>query len=279
MVPADSGSAETEAAWSVLLDRRAMVDRGARPDALAALPDGDAAVAQLNALFGPLADASRQPGWVVAHLGQSVDGRIATESGHSHYVNGPESLVHLHRLRALCDAVVIGVGTAIADAPRLTTRRVAGPNPTRVVIDPRGRLPADSGLLRDGAAPTVVVSIGDSGTSEGVNGVARLALASAADGGLDCRAVVAALAERGLTRLLIEGGGTTVSRFLHAGCLTRLQLCVAPLLIGSGRPSLSLPVVERLDDALRPPCQAYRLGDDVLFDFDLSAAADGALAR
>ena len=77
---------------------------------------------------------------VVGQIGQSLDGRIATESGHSKYINGPAGLTHLHRLRALVDAVVIGVGTAIADDPQLTVRRVAGQQPARVVIDPNGRL-------------------------------------------------------------------------------------------------------------------------------------------
>ena len=80
---------------------------------------------------------------VVGQCGQSIDARIATASGHSHYINGAEGLAHLHRLRALVDAVVVGVGTALADDPQLTVRRVAGPNPARVVIDPNGRLAAD----------------------------------------------------------------------------------------------------------------------------------------
>ena len=73
----------------------------------------------------------------VGQIGQSLDGRIATPTGHSHYINGPAGLDHLHRLRALVDAVLVGVGTAIADDPQLTVRRVAGPNPARVVLDPK----------------------------------------------------------------------------------------------------------------------------------------------
>jgi len=91
-----------------------------------------------EALFGPLRQG--QPGemFVVGQIGQSLDGRVATETGHSHYINGPEALAHLHRLRALVDAVVIGIGTALADDPQLTVRRVTGPQPARVVIDARG---------------------------------------------------------------------------------------------------------------------------------------------
>src|ERR1700754_3479338 len=94
-----------------------------------------------EALFGPLRAGRADSLMVVGQLGQSLDGRIATETGHSHYVNGPSGLAHLHRLRALVDAVVVGVGTALADDPQLTVRRVSGPQPARVVIDPNGRLP------------------------------------------------------------------------------------------------------------------------------------------
>src|SRR5262245_15144180 len=94
-----------------------------------------------EALFGPLRRGRVDDVMAVGQLGQSLDGRIATPSGHSHYINGPAGLAHLHRLRALVDAVVIGVGTALADDPQLTVRRVSGPQPVRVVIDPNGRLP------------------------------------------------------------------------------------------------------------------------------------------
>ena len=99
--------------------------------------------------------------WWSAQIGQSLDGRVATETGHSHYINGPAGLAHLHRLRALVDAVVIGVGTALADDPQLTVRRVTGPQPARVVIDAGGRLPAGAKLLaNDGVRRLVVTGAG-----------------------------------------------------------------------------------------------------------------------
>ena len=82
-------------------------------------------------------------------------------------------------------------------------------------------------------------------------------------------AVVRALRARGFRRLLIEGGGITVSRFLQADALDRLHITVAPLLIGSGPPALTLDPIDSLSDALRPRCRQFRLGDDVLFDLDL----------
>lgn len=216
----------------------------------------------LHPLYGPIAAARSM---VVGQLGQSLDGRIATETGHSHYVNGPEALMHLHRLRALVDAVVVGVGTVQADNPRLTVRHVPGPDPVRVVIDPDGRMDRAAHVATDGGR-TVMVHAAGVVVPPGVEGIVLDRHAA----GFAPGDIVAALTARGLRRLLIEGGARTVSAFLAAGALHRLHVCVAPLLIGSGLPGLTLPPVARLDDALRPPAAVYRLGADVLFDLDLA---------
>ena len=210
---------------------------------------------------------------VIGQAGQSLDGRIATPRGDSHYITGPADIRRLHRLRALVDAVVVGAGTVAADDPRLTVREVEGRNPARVVLDPNGRLGADRRVFRDGAAPTLGVR-GAADGSAAPGGpdceVLRLPGGAGADGGGFAPAdVVRALRERGYRRLLIEGGGTTVSRFLQAGALDRLHVTVAPLLIGSGPPAITLDPIASLDDALRPRCRQFRLGEDILFDLEL----------
>src|SRR5262245_16110284 len=112
-----------------------------------------------QALFGPLRYGTKDDLMVVGQCGQSIDARIATATGHSHYINGAAGLTHLHRLRALVDAVVVGVGTALADDPQLTVRHVAGPQPARVVIDPSGRLPTSARLFAaDGVRRLVIVA-------------------------------------------------------------------------------------------------------------------------
>ncbi len=225
----------------------------------------------------------RGRGCVVAVLGQSLDGYIATCGGDSRYINGPESLVHLHRVRALSDAVLVGVGTALADAPRLTTRHVVGPSATRVVLDPKGRLPPTSGLLGDGLAPTIVVrATTERAASRRLTEQATLLSLPAVDGMIPPADVVAALAALGVGRLLVEGGGVTVGRFLDAGLINRLQLAVSPLILGSGRPALPVAPADRLDQGLRPRCRAHAMGADVLFDlsltpWDASAAANGEI--
>jgi diaminohydroxyphosphoribosylaminopyrimidine deaminase / 5-amino-6-(5-phosphoribosylamino)uracil reductase len=204
--------------------------------------------------------------FVVAHLGQSLDGRIATVDGSSQWVTGPEDVAHNHRMRALFDAVVVGAGTIHCDDPQLTVRLVPGPTPTRVVLDPRRRLAADHGVFSDGAAPTLVVCAGRVGRRGARLGQAEVIGVPARDGALCCAAVLDALAARGLRRVFVEGGGITVSRFLAAGCLHRLQITIAPLIIGSGRPSISLPEIGRLSDGLRPTVRKFDLGRDVLFE-------------
>jgi riboflavin-specific deaminase-like protein len=220
-------------------------------------------------IFEPLRAGTVDEMVVIGQIGQSLDGRIATATGHSKYINGPAGLDHLHRLRSLVDAVVIGAGTAVADDPQLTVRRVAGPHPARVVIDPNGRLPPSAKVFtKDGVRRLAVTAEG--ATCSLASEVEVVAL-PAVGGHIAPPAILAALAERGLRRILIEGGADTVSGFLTAGCLDRLHVVVAPIILGAGRASFILPPIERADQALRLPIRAYQLDDEVLFDCDLSA--------
>jgi riboflavin-specific deaminase-like protein len=212
--------------------------------------------------FQPIAAAPGDQPFVVAQLGQSLDGRIATVTGESRYINGAAALDHLHRLRAAVDAVVVGAGTIIADDPQLTVRRVAGRNPARVVIDPTGRT-GNQGkwLTRDGTA-LVLVSAG-AACPEGVD-LLRLPLH---EGLMRPAEIVAALFARGYRKLLIEGGARTISSFIDAGCVNRLHLLMAPVIIGSGKTGLDLAPQGDLSRALRPPTHVHLLeGGEVLFD-------------
>jgi diaminohydroxyphosphoribosylaminopyrimidine deaminase/5-amino-6-(5-phosphoribosylamino)uracil reductase len=216
----------------------------------------------MEALEPILASDPNKP-YVVAQLGQSLDGRIATPTGASKYINGASALDFLHHLRASVDAVVVGVGTVLADDPLLTVRRVAGRNPSRVIIDPHGRLPRGAKCLCDGSADIYVVSTSENYDNAGITTL-KMPTGSA---GIDPRDIVARLHALGLRRLLIEGGANTVSRFLAAGAVDRLYLLVAPMLLGSGKTGLAMPPIDGLDEALRPETRCYPLGGgDVLFD-------------
>ncbi len=242
-------------------------------DSWAAVPQAFRAGALLPSpweeLFGPLRTGGVDQLVIVGQVGQSLDGRIATTSGHSHYINGPEGLAHLHRLRAMVDAVVVGIGTVLVDDPQLTVRRVAGPNPARVVVDPRGRLPATARVLAADGVDRLVV------TEEGVHldlpaGVEAIVL-PAHSRHIAPASILAALAARGFRRIMIEGGAHTISRFLAAQCFDRLHVMIAPLILGAGPPAFNLEPIARVDQALRPPVHAHRLGNEILFDCDLRA--------
>lgn len=196
--------------------------------------------------------------YVIGQLGQSLDGRIATPTGASKYINGDEALCHLHRIRAVVDAVIVGVGTAIADDPQLTTRRVKGPNPVRVVIDPNGRLPDRLAMLHDGAAPVLVVTCPGNPVPRGTQ---ALEIACDGTGLIEPGAIVRALAARGLRRLLLEGGADTLARFLNAGAVDELHLMVAPIVLGSGKTGLNLAPISELDEAMRPSIRTMRFRD------------------
>jgi riboflavin biosynthesis pyrimidine reductase len=152
------------------------------------------AAAKTGDPFAPLRAASKDRPFVVAQIGQSLDGRIATVSGESRDISGPAALDHLHRLRAHVDAVVVGAGTVVADDPQLNVRRIAGRNPARVAIDPSGRLSDSGKWLNDDGARRILISAAPAAASTSVE---RIELPSR-NGRIAPQAIVAALFARGL---------------------------------------------------------------------------------
>ena len=239
-----------------------------------ALPPGDPRHSLID-LYLPICSATAGHPVTVGHLGQSLDGFIATHAGESRWVTGQENILHLHRLRGLCHAVVVGAGTVAADDPQLTTRLVRGPNPLRVVLDPGRRLGDHHYVFRDNAAETLYVCAASLvRPGERRFGLASIVGIADRPDGLDIAALMQMLWARGCTRVFVEGGGITVSMFLKVNQLDRLHVAIAPLIIGDGRPAIRLPARSILDECQRPRYRVFRMGGDVLFDCDLGARGD-----
>ena len=267
--------------WSALC-RAAHQDSGFVSNGLAGLlqtdsgwrgADGIDEESQILAeIFCPMLGAGpKTRPFVVGHLAQSLDGCIAQADGESHWISGQDDLDHTHRLRAFCDVVLVGAETVARDDCHLTVRRVEGPHPARLVLDPQARLRTDRAVFETSVAPTLWV-VGSSAPRTAVLSphveVLQLPLVN---GKFDLHALMSELLTRGCRRLFIEGGGVTISHFLKAGIMDRLHIAVAPILIGGGRPTIGQALSEKLADCPRPSVRVHPMGSDWLFDCDFGS--------
>lgn len=199
-------------------------------------------------LAAPLARA-RGRAFVVTHFAQSLDGRIACEGGDSKWIGCADNQSHAHRMRALCDAVLVGRRTLELDRPRLTVRHVAGEHPVRVVL---GTRVGDLGPLLDEPGEVLVIGGRAPGTAPvGRARVEVVPLPHGPGGGERERRVAELLLSRGLRTVLIEGGAATTSAFLGAGMVDVVQVHLAPLLLGSGVAGFAWPGSRRIGDGVR----------------------------
>ncbi len=204
----------------------------------------------------------------------TLDGRIATTRGDSKWITGPKARRHAHRLRVQSDAVMVGVGTVLADDPLLTVRHVRGRSPLRVVVDGRLRTPPDARLLDDGA-PTLIFH-GERAAKARAKKLekagAELVAVRRREGRLDLTAVLDELGRRDVLRLLVEGGGTLHGALLDAGLADRVAIFVAPLILGAAD-GVSLAMGGEKDaiteaKRLKSPTMR-RFGDDILVEGEL----------
>ena len=208
---------------------------------------------------------------VTAKFAMSLDGKIATRTGDSKWITSEESRRYVHTLRAQSDAIMVGIGTVLADDPQLTARDADGVplprQPLRVIVDSKGRLPPDANLLKQQGQTLVFVSDKAAARQPYLESPsAEWLLAPGKDGRVDLRAMLSELGRRQITSLLVEGGGTLLGSLFDEGLVDRVVGFVAPVIVGgSTAPS---PVagtgVERIADALRlHDVRVERFGNDV----------------
>jgi diaminohydroxyphosphoribosylaminopyrimidine deaminase/5-amino-6-(5-phosphoribosylamino)uracil reductase len=192
--------------------------------------------------------------FVTAKAAISLDGRVAAGDGSSRWVTGPTARRDVHRLRAQCDAVVVGVGTVVADDPQLTVRLrgYAGRQPLRVVLDPSGRTPPAARVLGSGAPALVAVT--DKAPADAVEALratgAEVLELPARDGRVDLSALLDELGRRDVMEALFEGGPTVLGDLFERGLVDRTIVYVAPKLLGETGPGmLAGVVVPNIDQA------------------------------
>ncbi|CAN5209802.1 hypothetical protein BH10PSE2_BH10PSE2_25900 [soil metagenome] len=196
-------------------------------------------------------------------IATSLDGRIGTSTGESQWITGPEARLQGHRLRAASDAVLVGIETVLADDPRLTVRlpasETSAADPLRVVLDSRLRTPA---FARLAVAGTLILTTREPQT---VGGAEVVRVAGDTQNRPTIAAVLAVLHERGVKRLMIEGGGRVAACFVAAGVVDAIDWFRAPILLGGdGRPGVAALSLARLANAPRFRRLAVEpLGDDL----------------
>ena len=210
----------------------------------------------------------RKP-FVSLKLAMSLDGKIATRTGDSRWITGPEARRRVHELRRRHATVLVGVNTVIADDPELTVREVPGPNPLRIVLDSRGRIPPSARVLNGAVRTLVATTEAMSPERERVLRArgAEVARFPARDGRVDPGALLRWLGERGIDSVLVEGGGEVAWSFLSRGLVHKLYLFYGPVVIG-GRdavPAVGGEGFPNLGGAMRVEIRGVeRLGPDLL---------------
>jgi 2,5-diamino-6-(ribosylamino)-4(3H)-pyrimidinone 5'-phosphate reductase len=188
----------------------------------------------------------------------TVDGKIATASGDSE-ISSKEDLVRVHRLRASVDAIVVGISTILADDPRLTVRLVKGKNPTRVIVDSRGRIPIDSQIMRTAYKIRTIMAVTDQAPAEKIHKLEEMGAqvliisegkkgqSAAVPHGVNLKVLFRRLEKMGLRRILVEGGGELNWSILRLGLVNELVVTVAPKIAG-GRLATTLVEGDGFDE-------------------------------
>lgn len=210
--------------------------------------------------FAPLIAKMRKRPFVVSHFAQSLDGRIATENGDSKWIGNDENLTHAHRMRALCDAVLIGHKTLVHDRPKLTVRHVKGDNPARVIL---GSTLEDLECLEDNKAAPIYF-MGNFSYEKKENVTVLPLPKNSSESNLIF--LLEKLYEEGIYSVYLEGGAQTTSQFLKEELIDILQLHISPLILGSGIPSFSLPRITQISQGIDFSSHSYiSIGDAIMF--------------
>ena len=201
---------------------------------------------------------------LIGQIGQSIDGKIALNNGKSHYINEKESIIYLHCLRSISDGVLVGVNTIIKDNPLLTTRKIKGQNPTRLIIDPSLKLTNKYKIFKDNNKNIIFTN------SSKRKKLYNTIIVKFPKKNFTLN-IYKYLKKTSLNTILIEGGPTTLSHFIELKLLNYMQFIISPTIIGSGIDSLKLKPITNLKNAIRKKNTISKLGKEIIVTLDFNS--------
>jgi len=205
---------------------------------------------------------TKNDNFLIGQIGQSLDGKIALNNGNSHYINEKDSILYLHCLRAVCDGVLVGVNTIIKDNPLLTTRKIKGSNPVRLIIDPSLKLSNRYKIFKDDNRNIIFTN---SNKQKKFNNTLIIKFPKKNF----TNNIFKYLKKTSFKNILVEGGPTTLSNFIEMKLLNYMQFIISPTLIGSGIDSLNLKPITNLKKAIRVKNTISKLGKEIVITLNL----------
>ena len=237
----------------------------------------EAEARRLNEVF--LKYITKKLPFVTMKFASTLDGKIATYSGESQWISCEESRKFAHHLRDINDAILVGIGTILADNPSLTTRLIEGKNPIRVIVDSMARTPLDSKVVVDKSARTII-AVTENAPSEKILALKACGveiLTCGEENRVDLKILLEKLAEREITSILVEGGGQIHFSMLKAGLVDKIYAFIAPKIVG-GKNSLTAVEgigFEKLSEAIElKNFTSERIGEDFLLSGYVKGAFD-----
>ena len=207
---------------------------------------------------------TKNDNFLIGQIGQSLDGKIALNNGNSHYINEKESILYLHCLRAVCDGVLVGVNTVIKDNPLLTTRKIKGSSPVRLIIDPSLKLSNKYKIFKDNNQNIIFTN---SNKQKKINNTLIVKFPKKNF----TKNIFKYLKKTSFKNILVEGGPTTLSNFIEMKLLNYMQFIISPTLIGSGIDSLKLKPITNLKNAIRVENTISKLGKEIVMTLNLNS--------
>lgn len=208
--------------------------------------------------------------FITLKYAQTLDGRIATKTGHSKWISSEQSRRFVHGLRATHDGILVGIGTVLSDDPELTVRMVRGRNPVRIIVDSRLEIPLDARVLRDQhVAPTVIATTAvadDTKKSKlAAMGVEVTVVSATAEGRVDLTALFGDLGRRGISSVFVEGGAGIITTLIREKLPHRMVVITAPRIIGKGIEAIGDLGIDSMDDSIQlTVTRVFRKGDDII---------------